>query len=333
MENEQALLQEQHTITDEMPDELVWPPPPRPRPRQGPSKATKVLAVVLAVLLVVGGLSAIIYATTNQYGLAVGAQRRLDVNATVRSQVAKLATVVSGQRATAQPLATTQAGIYASATAQGESTAVVQATATATGAALGSLLTQDTSGTPALSDPLSDNSQNHAWDEGLTDNQSTGCQFTDTGYEAQEGRQGFVQPCFADATNFSSFVYQVSLTITGGSQAGMIFCANKSQGQYYLFRIDTNGGFALELYTGGKYALLVQGTNAAITTGVGNTNMLTVIVAKGVLTLFVNSTYVGSANDTTLSGGQIGVAVVNQSLPTTADFSDAEVWNVTSPAS
>ncbi|MGH2509502.1 MAG: hypothetical protein ACRDHZ_19160, partial [Ktedonobacteraceae bacterium] len=138
----------------------------------------------------------------------------------------------------------------------------------------------------------------------------------------------FVLPCFANATNFTNFVYQVSMTMNSNGQGGIIFCANKSQKQYYLFTIDTNGNYTLELYTGGKYALLAQGTNTAILSGVGTPNTLTVLVDKGVLTLFVNASYVGGANNTTLSSGQIGVAVINRDLPTSADFSNVEVWNV-----
>lgn len=328
MEDEQTSFHRHNAVADRILVEPTWPPPPRSLPRQGPSQTTRVLAVSLAVLLVVSGLSAIIYAATNQYGLVVGAQRRLNVNATVRSQVASQATLVSALRATAQPLATTQAGIYASATAQDQSTAATQSQATATATTLGNLLTQDTSGSPTLNDPLSDNSLNHAWDEVSADNQSTGCNFTGSAYEVQEGRQGFILPCFATATNFTNFVYQISMTIMSGGQGGIIFCANKAQKQYYLFRIDTNGNYALELYTSSKYVLLAQGTNLAIVTGVSSLNMLTVIADKGAFTLFVNSTYVGSASDTTLSGGQIGVAVINQDLPTTVDFSNAEVWNV-----
>ncbi|MEO7018823.1 MAG: hypothetical protein ABI234_01565 [Ktedonobacteraceae bacterium] len=331
LEDEQRSFQAQTTEAHEALAEPAWPPPPRPLPRQGPSKTTRVLTIALAVLLVVGGLSAIIYATTNQYGLVVGAQRRLDVNATVRSQVASQATLVSSLQATAQPLATTQAGVYASATAQDQSTATTQAAqdqATATATTLGNLLTQDTTSTPTLNDPLSDNSLNNGWDEVTADNQSTGCTFTGTAYEVQEGRQGFFQPCFATATTFTNFVYQVSMTMNSGSQGGMIFCANKSKGQYYLFRIDINGGYALELYNNGKYILLVHGTNAAITTGVSSSNTLTVIANKGTFSLFVNTTYVDSASDTTLSGGQIGMAVIDRTLPTTVDFSNAEVWKL-----
>lgn len=307
----------------------AWPPPPRPRPGQGPSRGVRLLTIVLAGLLVLGGVSAIIDAATNQYGLAVAVQRRLNINATVRSQVASQATQVGSLRATAQPLATKQAAIFATATAQDQSTGTPQsAQAQATATAMEDLLTQDTSGTPALNDPMVDNSMGHGWDEVSSDNQATSCGFPNGLYEVQEGLQGFLKPCFAVNTNFTNFVYQVDSTITTGSEGGIVFCANASKGQYYLFRVDINGNYALELYNGQQYALLAHGTNSTISTGPGSSNTLTVIVNKGALALFVNSMYVGGANDTTLSKGQIGVAALDSNLPTTVDFGNAQVWNI-----
>ncbi len=336
LEDEREPLNEQTTLKNAVvaqPEQVesAWPPPPRPRPSQGPSKAVRVLTILLAALLVVGGLGALIYATTSQYGLAVGAQQRLSTNATVRSQVASQATQVSSLRATAQPLATTQAAIYATATAQDQSTTTSQPgqdQATATATTMQALLTQDTSGTPTLNDPLSDNSMGNGWDEVSSNNQGTSCGFPTGSYEVQEGLQGFLKPCFATNSNFTNFVYQMSLTIITGSEGGIVFCANASKDQYYLFRIDINGNYALELYNGTQYALLAQGKNSAISTGVGSSNTLTVIVNKGTLALFVNSMYVDGANNTTLSKGEIGVVALDRNLPTTVDFSNAQVWSV-----
>jgi hypothetical protein len=329
--DEQTPFHEQTTVKDILLERPAWPPPPRPRPPQGPSKATKITVIVLASLLIASGLSFVIYTTTVQYGLAIGAARRLNINATVRSKVREQATLVSSLQATAQPLATQQAQIIASATAQALPSVTAQAAsddATATATSMGTLLTQDTTGTPALNDPLSDNSLNNSWDKGYTDNNNTGCNFVNGSYRVQEARRGFIFPCFADATNFSNFVYQVSMTIVAGNEGGIIFRANKDTGQYYLFRIDISGAYALELYNKSAYTLLASGTSSAIYPNLNQPNTLTVIANKGALYLFVNQSYVGGASDTTLSSGQIGVAVFNTDLPVVADFSNAEVWKL-----
>lgn len=319
-------LQEQTKLKD-VP--AVWPPPPRRRPRQGPAKPVKIVAMILALLLIASGLGLLIYATTNQYSVALGAQQVQNIEATVNSQ----ATTVGSLRATAQPLATAQARIYATATAQAQSsvtvpTAGIEATATAT--TMENQFTQDTTGTPTLDDPLSDNSMGNQWDTGYSDNNNTGCNFVDGSYQVQEALPGFLHTCFADTTDFSNFVYQVSMTLSSGNGGGILLRANALKGQYYLFRIDTNGNYVFELYNGSAYTLLASGTNSAISTGSGSFNTLAVIADKGTFSLFVNSSYVAGASDKTLSSGEIGMAAYNTDLPVTLDFSDAQVWKLSS---
>ena len=328
IENEQKPFHEQTTVQDLSLERPAWPPPPRPRPPQGPSNTVKWLVITLALLLVAGGLGLAIYATTNQYSLALAGQKSAYLQATVNSQ----ATTAGSLAATAQPLATSQAQIYASATAQAQPTATAQAAGdqtTATATTLNSLLTQDTGGTPALDDPLTDNSLNNQWATGFTDNNNTGCNFADTGYQVQEALQRFIRPCFAAATSFKNFVYQVSMTITSGNAGGILFRGDGANGQFYFFWIDTNGNYAFELYNGSSsHSVLASGSSSAILTGPGQSNDLTVIATKGTFYLFANETYVTSASDQTLSAGQIGVAAYNLNLPTTVDFSEAKVWTL-----
>jgi hypothetical protein len=342
VEDEQKPFNEQTTIQDavvgdpraetQQEPRPAWPPPPRLRPRQGPSKAISILTITLILLLVAGGLGFMIYAATNQYGSALGAARTLNVNSTVLSEIKSQATVDSSLAQTAQPLATAQAQIIASATAQDLPTVTAQAEgdqATATATALGDMLTQDTAGSPDLLDPLSDNSLNYQWDTGYADNNATGCNFVNSDYEVQESRQGFLQPCFADATSFSRFVYQVTMTINAGNEGGIIFRGNKANGKYYVFRIDINGFYALDLYSGNTYTLLTSGVSTAISTGTGLSNDLTVVADTNNLYLFVNETYVDGVSNNTLSVGQIGMAAIDTGLPVTVDFTNAEVWKLT----
>ncbi len=328
VDNEQKPFHEQTTVKDIPSARPAWPPPLRPRPPQEPSDAVRWLAITLALLLIAGGLGLAIYATTSQYTLALAGQSSAYLQATVNSQ----ATTAGSLAATAQPLATSQAQIYASATAQAQPTVTAQVAddqATATATALGDLLTQDTGGTPALDDPLTDNSLNNQWATGYTDNNNTGCNFVDSSYQVQEALQGFIRTCFAATTNFQNFAYQVSMTITSGSAGGILFRGNGANGQYYFFWIDTSGNYALELYNGNsQHKVLAGGFSSAVLTGLNEPNNLIVIATKGTFYLFVNQTYVAGASDQTFSTGQIGVAAYNFSLPTTVDFSEAKVWTL-----
>lgn len=331
-EDEEKPFHEQTTIQNAKLAGPAWPPPPRPRPSQGAPKAVKILAIVLAVMLIAGGLGFLIYATTSQYDQALKGQKSFFATATVHGRMSSQATATSEQRATAAPLQTADAQIYATATAQAQPTATAQAQgvqSTATAQAMVDELTKDTGGTTALNDPLSDNSQDHQWDEGRIDNNNTGCNFVDGSYQVQEALQGFLRPCFAEATNYSNFVYQVSMTLSSNCEGGLILRGDPASGKYYLFLLATNGSYTFALYNGGSsYTLLASGNSSAILTGLDQPNSLAIIARQGVFELFVNQTYIASAIDGRLSAGKIGVAAYNASLPATVTFSDAEVWTL-----
>ncbi len=306
----------------------VWPPPPRPRGRQQTfPNGVAILMAILAVILIVAGLGFIVYATTTQYKSALHAEATTQALSTARAK----AQAQQVEQATAQALATQQANIYATATAITGSTATAQVgsnNASATATALQNVLTQDTSGTPTFNDMLSDNTGNNQWDEIINSEGNTGCQFNNGAYHALEPLRGFLQPCFAGASNFSSFVYQVTMIIDNGDQGGLIFRANSAQTQYYLFRIGVDGSYTLELYNKTRLTTLSNGFNTAITTGVGQSNTLSVIADHHTFYLFANQTYIASASDATLTSGQIGVVALDFLTPTGVEFSNAQVWTL-----
>jgi hypothetical protein len=194
-------------------------------------------------------MSLLAYSASAQYSKSLSANATAQALATARVQSTERANNLSAT-ATGQVLATAQAGIEASATAQVQATAsAIAATdlATATVTALQDMYTQATSGTPVLNDSLSDNSGKYNWDEGQGQTINTGCAFTDGAYQVSESQPGYLQPCFAEATHFSNFAYQVQMTITDGNlaQGGIVFRANSATGQYYLFRIGVDGSYAL----------------------------------------------------------------------------------------
>src|SRR5579859_6782067 len=230
------------------PTVAVWPPPPRPRIRQRSIGAMSIALITVALLLIVGGLGFIVFATSAQYTKTLHTQATAQARLTARANATKLALT---QLATDQALATQQAYIYATASALVGSTATAQVSseaATATASTLQNLLSQDTSSTPAFKDALADTSSNNAWDTIINPEGNTGCQFKNGAYHALEALRGFLQPCLAEASNFSNCVYQVTMTIDQGNQGGLIFRATGAKSQYYLFRIGTDGSYTLERY-------------------------------------------------------------------------------------
>ena len=313
------------TVPD-LPVPLVWPPAQQNFRRRSiyPVWATYLL-ILLAFVLVFGGLNLIFYTTILQYRASLHEQATVTAHSTVQT--------LEAVQATANTLATANAKIYASATVQAGATVTVTAlvdNATATATAFGNVLTQATSGTAALSDPLSANSGNNNWDQtqGSVDGQ---CVFTSSGYHVVAARQGYFQPCFAQASSFSNFAYQVSLIVDQGNQAGIIFRANSTSNAFYLFYIGINGSYSLDLYKNNSLATTLNiGHSAAIVTGLKQPNQLAVIAYKGILYLYVNRQFITGVTNSTLSSGKIGVVALDFKNPTEAVFNNAQVWNITS---
>src|SRR5216683_2533854 len=202
--NEQATLRD----TSRNQGGASWPPPPRNVRRRTLPESLTVLLITLSFILITGGLGFIIYSATVQYRTTLHTQATVEALLT-RTSMEKTQQV---SQATAVGAATTTASTEAS-----------QATATVT--ALQNMFTQDTTGIPALNDPLSDKTGKGGWDQGTNSLGNTGCVFTGGDYHASEAQLGYLQPCIAENTSFSNIVYQVQMIIDKGSQGGIIFRA------------------------------------------------------------------------------------------------------------
>lgn len=182
-------------------------------------------------------------------------------------------------------------------------------------------------GTLALNDPLSDNSKGYNWDTKPT---SFGtCSFTEGTYHAAAPGSGTFHSCAAQNTNFSNFAYEVDMTIIAGNCGGIIFRADFTNRHYYLFSICQDGSYQLRLYTqpeGPETKILLQGSNPNIRTGLGQSNLVAVVVNNDAITLYVNHQFINSVQDNTYSQGQIGVAADNNNSPTEVAFRNAKVW-------
>jgi hypothetical protein len=310
--------------------EPVWPPAGPMYTRRETASPTKIaLIAVLALALVCVSLGFLLFVTAAQY------RTTLQTNSTAFAHSTSLAQQTSQAyaQATANVFATANAKIYASATAQYGATATLTAqqnNATATATAYGNLLTQITGGTAVLNDPLSDNSGGYHWD--VTNNTvNSACFFNSSDYQVDENQQDFFQPCLAETTAFSNFAYQVSMTINQGDQAGIIFRASPTKDSFYFFHVGIDGTYALDLYKShSQAATLASGVSSAIITGATETNTLAVIAYKGTIYLYANQTFIALVTDKALTSGKIGVAALDAGVPTEAEFSDAEVWNVSS---
>ena len=247
--------------------------------------------------------------------------------ATTGTTTAMTATAQANGTATANDATATGIASEATATAVAVTATATsaQATATAISATATAYTKTVTPGSPVLNDPLQSNSGNN-WDvTNLTG--GGGCAFTGGAYHASMPQKGYIAPCFAQATSFSNFTYQVQMTIVTGDQGVIAFRANSKDGAFYYFHINQNGTYGLETYNGyNSTAVLKQETSPAIKTGLNQTNLIAVVANGNSLVLYVNKQQIASVNDGTYSNGQIGVIAESTQNPTEIVFTNAEVW-------
>ena len=272
-------------------------PPTQRRPSRRPLIATIVIAT-LALLIIVGSI--LYYATVYQ-----------------PQQQHAQATATAG----AQAKSTTLAG-----TAQSGATTTAQVGSTATTIAQPlSDYKNITAKTPdQLNDPLSSPSTSN-WDT------NANCSFKGGTYHAIETQTGFFYDCAAKATNFTNFLFQVKMTFLQGTYGGVFFRSDPGNSKYYLLRFNRDTGhYDLYVYTDKQASnakRLLDGTSANFNTNLNQANLIAVLARGNTITLYVNSTYVDSVNDSTFAGGQIGVFAEDNQEASEISFEQAQVWN------
>ena len=259
---------------------------------------TTIVIAALAILIIVGS---ILY-----YGTVYSPQQQ-HVQATATA------------RALAQ--STTQAGtVQAGAT----TTAQVGATATTIAQPLSNYKNITAKTPDLLNDPLSNPSTNN-WDT------NANCSFKNGTYHAIETQTGFFYDCAARATNFTHFLFQVKMTFLQGMYGGIFFRSDPGNSKYYLLRFNRSSGqYDLYLYTDKQASnakRLLDGTSSNFNTNLQQTNLISVLARGKTIMLYVNSTYVDSVDDSTFTGGQIGVFAEDNQEASEISFAQAQVWN------
>ena len=298
------------------PTQPQMPYPPQPQAKKGLSRGIIALMLILALLLVFSGVGLIYYST-------VARPAQLHAQATGTAQAILTNDAHSTAIANTQATGTAVAYSNATATVQTQVTAQAQATATA----LQAIYTQATQGTPALSSSLTAQ-DNFNWDVNDTTD-GGGCGFNAGTYHSTLFSKDFYFPCFARASNFSNFAFQVQMTINQGDEGGLVFRGNNNSdlAQFYLFSINQKGTYRLDVSKDTTHnTSIAEDTSNAIKTGIGQANTLAVVAKGGTLYLYINKQYIGSASDTTYSSGLLGVFASATTATTDVSFSNAKVW-------
>ncbi len=261
---------------------------------QGPHKprpATWVLSGVLAALVI--GASILIYYTT------VVVPDQLHAQAMAVAQTATSLTVTAQAQASAT--ASSPQGIYALAT----------------------------SGTPALDDSLSSQGGSQ-WDEKPPIN-GWGCQFSGGAYHAIVPQQNSFEPCYAQASSFGDFAFQVQMTIIKGDGGGLVFRAvNTASCQVYALFVNQDGSYNFSVYTGcsSGQSLYHNSIFSSFNVGLNQSNLITVIARQDTFYFYANRQYIFNYADSTYTSGKIGVIAHDATHPTEVVYTNAEVWQL-----
>lgn len=213
---------------------------------------------------------------------------------------------------------TAQGNAHATATAQAQdakATANVQATATymASHFPFSSKL--------ILNDSLNGNDPAHGW---MSDSL---CSFRNNMYYVSESQASTFVTCSAKSTDYTDFSFEATMQNFIGYSGGLVFRGNEDQENYYLFRVFYDGSFGFYSYTKAAHMKKI------ITGQVDNFSMskpirLGVTAQGNAFKFFADGKQIGEATDSTISHGQVGVVVSNDTLITAAYFSNAKVWQL-----
>ena len=214
----------------------------------------------------------------------------------------------------------------------GQAKATAQAYASATATARQEIYRQATSGTPVISDALS-TPDNYGWSH--FQDQSGYCNFVGGTYHAR-AQVGYFEPCYASATNFTDFAYQVEVTIISGTTGGIWFrSASSANYEAYYFYIHTDGRYDFikrTLSADKTYynsTSLAGGISRAIHEGLNQPNLVAVVARGSTFYFYVNKQYVTTATDNSYKSGSIGVtADSTDTSGSEASFRNVQVWQL-----
>jgi serine/threonine protein kinase len=199
-------------------------------------------------------------------------------------------------------------------------------------------------GTLVINDPLSKN--NYKWQEYTDTNTGNSCKFANGAYHvASIGNSVAAGTCFAQATDFTNFTYQVQMNIlqagTQFSGGGIMFRGNSQSNIYYYFEIYKSGRYNFTACFGkGKANCTVQisgypkqnFTVAGFNTTPGQPNTLAVVAHDTAFDIYVNQQHaLGPIYDGNFTHGMIGVYATGglDTGPKEAAevvFSNVKVW-------
>lgn len=210
-------------------------------------------------------------------------------------------------------------------TPQATASASPQARATATAQALATtpqgLYTVTTRRAPAFIDALTGPSKLQ-WTV-VNFSGGGGCTYNQGGYHASIYQKRYFARCMAQAFHYTSFLFQVNMTIVSGSaddSGGLIFGA--AGAAEYRLRISLNGSYSLIRST----KELASGTSRDFKKGLRQSNLLAIAIVNHTMTAYINGKVLFTLKNMTPTTGQLGLLGLDWSTPVNVAYKDARIW-------
>ena len=180
-----------------------------------------------------------------------------------------------------------------------------------------------------------DNNQGHQWQVFSDSTTGNSCQFVDGAYHVVDAPQNG-GACFATATNFSNFTYQIEMTFIKAGQSfdGGGIVIRSSGNNYYYFEVFESGRYTFVSCTGNDCShtiarWFVSSLYHRSTPGYNQSNTIAIEVNGFSFDLFVNGVHVdGPVSDANKISdhGMIGVFGAANDATTEVAYKDAKVW-------
>jgi hypothetical protein len=230
--------------------------------------------------------------------------------------------------------ATAQTNATAAARSGATATVSAQKGATATAIATGANPYPPYSGSLVLNDPMINNNQGHQWQIFSDSTTGNSCQFVNGAYHVVDA-QNNSGACFAAATDFSNFTYQIEMTFiqAGKSFDGGGIAIRSSGNNYYYFEVFESGRYKFVPCTGNDCSPPIAESLTQVIpsfhTGLNQPNILAIVANGNSFDLYVNGAHIaGPVSDpnTISSHGMIGVFGAANDATTEVAYKNAKMW-------
>ncbi len=181
-----------------------------------------------------------------------------------------------------------------------------------------------TSGQPLFSDSLSR-------DDGHW-NRSATCVFTGGTYHVLVQQAGSAGYCGLIGSSYGNVTIQVDVSLLAGNNTGLVFrfAGSGSEFRFYIVTITKQGEFFFGKDSNGSFVPLIPTTKTSAIVAANQKNTLLVSANGSDFKVYINRIFVGEAQDSTSSSGEIGFMIGTSDADPRGDasFANFKLYNV-----